>query len=164
MSIKCVESQLLFSSTLSSVLVLSPDSVPLCLPFARSIFHLTAHSMPWSRTLVSLGRPDVESSTAPFLLVRRSSSASMQSSWTVPIAIQSQDRPSLLTCATVHDADDAIIMWSRICQVVTNSIRSHRVHGRWYLFFSKPVVGTSRVDQVGICLARRPDLRSTVAD
>ena len=149
MSIKCVESQLLISSTLSSVLVLSPHRVPPYLPFARSILHLTAHSMPWSRSCPR--NPDVESSTAPFILVRHSSSASMQNNWTVPIAIQSQDRPSLLTCATVHDADDAITMWSRICQVVTNSIRSHRVHGRWYLFFSKPVVGTSRVDQVGIC-------------
>lgn len=162
--IKCVQSQLFFPSALSSIIAVSLDSVPFYSPSARSLLHHMPRPMPWSRSPTWPGSSDIESSTAPSILVRHSSTGFMQDRWTVLIAIQIQGRPSLLTCATVHDADHAMTIWSEIRHVVADSIPRHRVHSRWYLLFSKPVVGTSSVDQVSLCLVWQPDLPSSIAD
>ena len=145
--LKCVQSQLLLPSIVSSVLAPNIDSVVVCSPLARSM----AYSMPWSRSPSWPGNTDVESPAPLLNLVRHPSSAPIQQHCSVPIAIQSQDRPSLLTCAIVYGAIHSTAIWPGIRHVVTNAIRSHRVHNRWYLLFSKPVIGTSRVDQVGNC-------------
>ena len=150
-----------FSSTFSSSLAISVHDVLFCSPLARSVLNLMAYSMPWSRSPSRPGNPDVESPAPLFNLVRHSSSAPIEHHWTVPIAIQLRDRPSLMTCAIVYDANHSTIVWPGIRHVVNNAIRSHRVHNRWYLLFSKPLVGTSRVHQVGSCtdVAPRPTRR-----